>query len=375
MRILVNAFAAREGGGKWFTAALIQKLAEQNPDWHLLVFYSDKDFVSGWLNRPNLKLRYVPQALGYGQRILWQQWKLRKVIKEENISLVFSPMCMGMFVPPVPQITVQRNAHTFVVKMRKREGSKWQRWVRLLITLGSIKSSTENVFVSRYMIDLASKWLRPDVKHWHVIYNAINREFFNRDVERLIGNRYLFCAGAVTPYKNIDTLIKAFELVCKESSQELKLVLAGLGAEPGTKGSAWKKYLFDLIKTCGLQNKVIFMGNADRKTLVSLYKYAEACVAPSLLESFGIVPAEALCCGTPCVVSDIPAFREVYGDAVLYCDPDRPTVMADAIVRLLQDNELRDKLVEKGRDLLVKYDISRTARQYAEVIKQAASSK
>jgi glycosyltransferase involved in cell wall biosynthesis len=377
MRVLVNAFAAREGGAKWFTEALIQKLAEQNANWHFVVYCTEQDFMSGGNSWPNVELRYVPRATGYAQRILWQQWKLRRVIKEDRISVVFSPLCIGIFLASVPQVTVQRNAHHLVAKVKKQEGGQWlRRRMQLLATLASIKSSTENVFVSKYMVDLASRWLRPDAKHWHVIYNAVNREFFSGGGERVIDRKYLLCAGALVPHKNVDTLIKAFELVCRESSEEIKLVLAGSGAKTRKKkGVTWEEYLFNLAKTCGLQDRVIFMGDVQHKKLISLYKYAEVCVVPSLLESFGIVPAEALCCGTPCVVSDIPAFREIYGDTVLYCDPNKPAVMADAIIRVLQNKGLRSKLVENGKALLAKYDISDTAQQYAQIIKRAALNK
>ena len=60
---------------------------------------------------------------------------------------------------------------------------------------------------------------------------------------------------------------------------------------------------------------------ADRATVAGLIRSASCVVAHSRLESFGFVPLEALACGVPVAASEIPAHREVCGDAVHYYDP------------------------------------------------------
>ncbi|MHC4757355.1 MAG: glycosyltransferase family 4 protein [Planctomycetota bacterium] len=371
MRILVNAFAARRGGGKWFTGALIQKLAQQNADWHFMVFYADENFAKEWPKSANIELHCIPEAKGYVQRTLWQQFKLRGIVKKERVDLIFSPLNIGMLKPPVPQVAVQRNAHHLVLKVKKEEGGKWlRRRMQLLASLASIKSSEQNVFVSQYMVDLAGNWLKP--KNWHVIYNAVNKERFNKDPERIIDDKYLLFVGGLAPHKNVDTLIKAFDLVTKGCTESLKLVIVGTGGDiKHSKSRTWSEYLFELVKDKDLTEKVVFWGPAKGQKLVSLYKYAEVCVSPSLLESFGIVPAEALCCGTACVVSDIDVFHEIYGDSVLYCDAKEPADMAGKIRSLLDNKKLHDDLMEKSSKLLSNYDISIVAEKYTKVLKQA----
>lgn len=376
MRILVNAFAAREGGGRWFTEALVQKLAEQNPDWYLLVFYADQSFVEGWSTRPNIELRYVPKAIRYRQRMFWQQWKLRRVVKKEKIELIFSPLNIGMFKPPVPQVTVQRNAHHVVPKVKEEEGGRWLRKrMELLGSLASIKSSAENIFVSKYMMELASHWLNPDCGHWHVVHNAINFDRLKDDAEPVTDYRYILSVGSLAPHKNVENIIKAFALLCRKKACPYKLVIVGLRyGRKHSRGIMWHEYLLKLSHDEGVGDKVVFWGPAQGENLASLYKHAEICIVPSFLESFGMVPGEALFCNKASVVSDIPVFHEVYGDAVLYCDPYSLTNMADMIVRLLEDMDLRQELIEKGKALLPNYNISVTAQNYANVMKLAVSN-
>ncbi len=373
MRILVDALAASLGGGKWFTEALICKLAELNKNWHFFVAYSNPSFMKEKPLLENLELRYIPEAVSYRRRIIWQQWKLRKVIKDEGIDLVFAPLNTGIFKPAVPQVTVQRNAHHVVAKVTKHEGGQWlKKRLLLLGTLASIISSKENVFVSKYMIDLTSRWIKPDKEHWHVIHNAISQGQFKKNPKRAVDYRYLLFLGSLGPHKNPENLIKAFKIVCEKYAGELKLVFVGPGYKQRHKlGLTWEKYLQDLVTSLGLTASVIFRGEAEGEVLASFYRHAEICVVPSYLESFGLVPGEALCCATASVVSDIPAFREVYQDAVLYSNPYSPESIADAILRLLNDEDLRQKLMEKGQQLLPRYDLSTIANKYAEVFMRA----
>ena len=326
MRILVEAFAAREGGGKVFTAALIQKLAEQNPDWYFLVFYSDNNFVKNWAMRPNLELRYVPYALGYGHRILWQQWKLRKVIKDERIDLVFALLIPGIFKPAVPQVTVHRNAHHVVPKVTSYEGGRWlKKRLLLLATIASIVSSKENIFVSEYMIDLTSHWLKPNRKHWHVIHSAMNFDHLKSNIGPVTDYKYILSVGIIHPHKNMENMIKAFAIFCSNTSYAYKLVIVGSGGKRCyPSGGTWEDFLHKLSSQCGVGDKVVFWGPAQSNILASLYRHAEICVVPSFLESFGLVPGESLFCNTPVVLSDIPAFHEVYRDAAVYFRPSQP---------------------------------------------------
>jgi alpha-1,3-rhamnosyl/mannosyltransferase len=69
---------------------------------------------------------------------------------------------------------------------------------------------------------------------------------------------------------------------------------------------------------------------------------------PSWYEGFGMPALEALATGTPVVLSDIPAFREVVGDLGVYVDPTRPQQMADAIIASVEDDALRKRVQERG---------------------------
>lgn len=372
MKILVDAFAARQGGGMWFTSSLIAEMARQNESWKFWVYCSEPSFAEIIRGMANISIRLIPEATGYRKRFIWQQLKLRRSIRNNRIDLLFSPMNIGMINPPVPQVTVQRNAHHVVKRVTNRNGGQWlARRTQLLGTIASIKSSRENIFVSRSMLEMTGKWLTPDRCHWHVIHNALNGERFQEHPDPVLDVKYILYVGIITPHKNVDNLIKAFAIASRHFGKGVKLVLAGeITHQKFNEYGRWDRYLDKLVNDGSLQDNVIFLRSVEGKKLVSLYRYAVACVTPSLLESFGVVPAESLFCGTPCLVSDIPVFREVYGESVLYCDPFSPQNMAQAMIQIVENQSLRDGLIEQWQQIKLNFSLSSAAKKYSDLMKK-----
>ena len=79
------------------------------------------------------------------------------------------------------------------------------------------------------------------------------------------------------------------------------------------------------------QTRIHLLQNLSDQDLVSVYKQASLLVTPSLMEGYGLVGLEALMVGTPVVASNIPVYREVYGDKVTYFDPTSSNDLVRAI--------------------------------------------
>ena len=75
------------------------------------------------------------------------------------------------------------------------------------------------------------------------------------------------------------------------------------------------------------------LGRVGDVRLRDLYAHASATVVASLWEGFGLPAGEALATGCPLACSDIPALREVAGEAAAYCDPLSAESIADAVDR------------------------------------------
>lgn len=105
----------------------------------------------------------------------------------------------------------------------------------------------------------------------------------------------------------------------------------------------------------------------------ALFHSATAFVLPSLEEGFGLPLLQAFAAGCPVICSDIPALREVGGNAVLYADPKDPETFKRQILRLIEEPLLREELKKKGKERLKKFSWESAARRLALEFKKAYS--
>lgn len=111
-----------------------------------------------------------------------------------------------------------------------------------------------------------------------------------------------------------------------------------------------KAKLQELSRTLGISTTVHFLGQVDEATLQRLYQHADLFVMPSRGEGFGLVYLEAMACGTPVIAGNQDAAVEVveHGETGLLVDPDNVTELAQSILQLLTNNDLRKKMGEAG---------------------------
>lgn len=146
--------------------------------------------------------------------------------------------------------------------------------------------------------------------------------------------RYILYVGNFNPHKNLRILIEAFKMVKKEQ-KDIRLVLAGGGGK--------SEQNFELPDGCKILRSI------DDKTLGLLYKHALLFVFPSLVEGLGVPPLESCYFGKPVLVSDIDVFREVVGDCAVFFDPNSPKDLADKMLYLCRNENLRKSMKEKSK--------------------------
>lgn len=144
--------------------------------------------------------------------------------------------------------------------------------------------------------------------------------------------KYILFAGRIVPYRNIDTLIRAFLKI--QHSVEHDLILAG-------------EICCDL-KIPQSNNRVIVRGYVGGAELSALYRGASVFVFPSLAEGFGFPPLEAMACGCPVITTAEASLPEVCRNAAFVVDPRNEDSVAAALIEVLTNHELRTRLIREG---------------------------
>jgi glycosyltransferase involved in cell wall biosynthesis len=196
-----------------------------------------------------------------------------------------------------------------------------------------------------------------------VIYNGVDRDFVPRTegIEKVkrkfaVNGGYFLFVGANEPRKNLVTLLEAYYNLPRFIKVNFKLVVVGV-----------KRYrsddVFNKVRELKLEKALIFTGRVTKRELSILYSGAEVFIFPSLLEGFGMPPLEAMACGTPVIASNLTAIPEVISDGGLLIDPRNPDEITQAIEKVLNDNNLKEKLRQKGFERARQFSWRRTARE------------
>lgn len=176
--------------------------------------------------------------------------------------------------------------------------------------------------------------------------------------------KYVLFIGKREFYKQFDTLLKAMLPVFKIDA-DIKIVCAG--------GGALNVAEKENLKSLNLTDKIIQQSFYDNE-LNTIYKNAAVFVFPSEYEGFGIPALEAMACGCPVILSNTSSLPEIAEDAVLYFEPNNTAALSEAIIKILQDNNLKNSLITKGYGQVEKFSWDKMTNEYLETAKEILNS-
>jgi glycosyltransferase involved in cell wall biosynthesis len=153
---------------------------------------------------------------------------------------------------------------------------------------------------------------------------------------------FLLFVGAQVPRKNLVRFLEALKIVHLHGIQ-IPLVLVGPEGED-------TEAIRLQAEKLGLSHWVIMAGYLDEEDVRHAYRLANAFVLPSLCEGFGLPLIEAMASGLPVAASQTSSIPEVCRDAAVYFHPESPESMAEKVVSVIEDGELRKRLIARGKE-------------------------
>lgn len=177
--------------------------------------------------------------------------------------------------------------------------------------------------------------------------NSKSEELFvSKTIQTFIhNNKYILCLGNSKPHKNVDSCIKVIETLKKNKIlSNLKLTIVGRDDR--------KDILAELVNKLDLKNEIHFFHNTNDAERNMFYENALFLAFPSKFEGLGMPILEAFKFNLPVLTSNITATKEISGDATLLVNPYNIDSIYDGFKELIQNNELRNTLVHKGKERL-----------------------
>ena len=173
--------------------------------------------------------------------------------------------------------------------------------------------------------------------------------------------RVILSVAHMYPRKRLDILLMAFRTVATHHG-DVELRIVGRGQEYGP--------LVRLAESLDLSQRVRFLGHVSQEELFHYYKNCEIFCLPSVQEGFGIVFLEAMVAGKPIVAANAAAVPEVvrHGIDGLLVAPNDSSELAEALMRLLENRDLREHLGRSGRDRVQYYESGAVSRLFLNTV-------
>ena len=228
--------------------------------------------------------------------------------------------------------------------------------------------SSKIIVPTKGYIDLVSKkYAISKNKIYEVPYGIDLKKFKSLSGKSHDLIRLLF-VGRLSIQKNVPLLIRSFKKITEKNLRNIELHIVGDGEE--------KSKIINLIKAEKLEKKVILHGALRGKRLYKIFSNSDIFILTSRNESFGIVLIEAMASGLPIVASNILGVRDIIekNRTGLLVKPEQEDFVK-AIEKLLNNSQLREKLIKNGLEEVKKYSWDKIVEKFEDVYQSVKEAK
>jgi len=177
---------------------------------------------------------------------------------------------------------------------------------------------------------------------------------------------FILYLGIIDFRKNINAIIKTADILINRDKKDIYFVLIGRLA------LKHKKIIRESQKI--KKGHIIFLNDIEKKDIPLFYNLTNIFFFPSFYEGFGLPPLEAMQSGTPVVVSNTSSLPEVVGEGGLMKEPNDYQGFADNILKLLENRNFYESMVEKGIEQAKKFSWVRATEEIIKVFNQIYES-
>jgi glycosyltransferase involved in cell wall biosynthesis len=360
-----------EGIG-WFSYETLKRITQSHPE-HTFYFIFDRNYDPSFLFSPNV----IPIVSGPPTRhpflwYFWMEFVIPRILKKVKADIFVSPDGFLSLKSKVPQVAVihdisfAHNPEQLPFWVRKYCNFFFPKYAKKARHLGTVSEYSKS--------DIAKTFdIKPE--KITVCYNGSNSAYIPiSETEKLTirnsyteGKEYFLFVGALNPRKNVPGLLKSYEIFRSNATYNQKLIIVGSAMH-------LTEEIDSVLKSLKFKDDVIFTGRLNVEELHKVLASALALVYIPFFEGFGIPLVEAMYSETAIISGNLTSLPEVTGDAALLCAPDDHNKVASFMEDIVNSNELRNTLIEKGKIQRQNFSWDKSAERLWECINKGIKS-
>ncbi len=356
LRIAVDArcLSADTVGIGRYTSSLLHKLLKTSHGDEIIWFlYSHQPLKISFESYPNVHVKSLQLKGGMLStsvaQLFFPLWAIR-----DKVNFFWSPRHhLPLLLPK--SIYKILTIHDFVWKNAPKTMRLTGRILETLLMPLSIRLADKIISVSDSTHKQMRSYYPGEYAKSRLIFQGISQPSHCNIVS--ISNReenyeFLF-VGTLEPRKNLPRLLSAYKRVVASDIKSTLLIVGGNG---------WgNESIAELVKEFSLEDRVKIYGYVSDEKLFELYQRSYVLVMPSLYEGFGLPLLEAMQFGVPVITSKVSSMPEVAGAGGILVDPFSVDEIADAMIRLISDRDLRDALGQQALEHCKKFSWDKAA--------------
>lgn len=327
--------------------------------------------IKPWL----IKHRVAATRSSLPGQLFWQHFLLPRLAKKFKVQVMFNTDA-GSVCPYQPSVTLSQDMLSFEPGEMQRfpfpSFARLRLEVLRNVQLRRLEKSSKALFLSNHAQRVIGQLVRLPAPV--VVPHGIDSKFFSaRALRRPFPTdgiiRCLYVSNAA-PYKHQWHVVAAISQLRNVTSRDLQLRLVGGGA-----GAAMKR-LLDTVKEYDPNGQFVqlerFIPNdliIDELTNADVFIYASSC------ENLPITILEAMAAGVPIASSSRGPMPEILGDAAVFFDPENPGTIADAVMEIISDSNVRQRIASKGQQIASNFTWQRCAGLTWQVLIKVAHEK
>lgn len=375
MKIAVNTRLLLRGkldGIGWFTHEILSRIVRDHPE-HEFHFLFDRPYDASFLFAPNVHAHVVsPQARHPLLFRIWYNWMIPRKLRQLGADIFVSPDMMVSLRAKCKQIVVLHDLNfehypqDLPAHIARYLSSQTPLFAQKADSIITVSQFSKTDIVKQYGVQPSKI---------HVVYNAAQPSYHvlseqeRKEVrdEWTQGVPYFIFISSIHPRKNLQRVLLAYDQFRRESGQEIKLLAVGR--------RFWKNEVLDsTLQQMAFAKDVIFTGHLEQAALCRVLGGALSLVYVSYFEGFGVPIVEAFQSGVPVITSNVTSMPEVAGDAAILVDPLNVNDIAQAMLNIFQDSELRAGLIEKGLSRASQFSWEQSAKDFWNVIEHTTKA-